>query len=150
MTGCGAKRQMEMDLRPSRGGFLRPFGCGWFIREFLMGQGPNGSPEIDPSVGAPQSDICYHYKKALLKAIAVDRATRQEERQAKREKRLISPDRIEKLAADTCFGHPTSPVAAAITPLLSTSRICRGWAGWKKVVSRALCFSGQLSPRLSS
>ena len=86
-------------LRPARGGFLRPFGCGWFIREFLMGHGPNGSPEIDPSVGAPQSDICYHYKQALLKAIAMDRATRQEERRAKREKRPISPDRIEKLAA---------------------------------------------------
>jgi hypothetical protein len=88
-----------MDLRPSRGGFLRPFGCGSFIREFLMGHGPNSSPQIDPSVGAPQSDICYHYKQALLKAIAVDRATRHEERQAKREKRPISPDRIEKLAA---------------------------------------------------
>jgi hypothetical protein len=99
MTGCGAKRQMEMDLRPRRGGFLRPFGCGWFIREFLMGHEPNGSPQIDPSVGAPQSDICYHYKQALLRAIAVDRATRQEEKQARREKRAISPDRIEKLTA---------------------------------------------------
>ena len=88
-----------MGLRPSRGGFLRPFGCGWFIREFLMGRGPNGSPGIDPNVGAPQSDICYHYKKALFTAIAVDKATRQEERQAKREKRPISPNRIEKLAA---------------------------------------------------
>ena len=63
-----------------------------------MGHWPNGSPKIDPSVGAPQSDICYHYKKALFKAIAVGRATRQEERQAKREKRPISPDRIERLA----------------------------------------------------
>jgi len=85
-------------LRPHRGGFLRPFGCGWFIREFLMGRGPDGSPQIDPNVGAPQSDICYQYKKALLKAIAVDRATRQEERQARRERRLISPERIERLA----------------------------------------------------
>jgi hypothetical protein len=99
MTGCGAKRQMKMDIRPRRGGFLRPFGCGWFIREFLMGHGPNGSPEIDPGIGAPQSDICYHYKQALLRAIAVDRATRQEERQARREKHAISPDRIEKLTA---------------------------------------------------
>jgi len=55
-----------------------------------MGHGPNGSPEIDPSVGAPQSDICYHYKKALLKAIATDRATKQEEREAKGSKRPIS------------------------------------------------------------
>jgi hypothetical protein len=86
-------------LRPHRGGFLRPFGCAWFIRELLMGHGPMGSPQIDPNVGAPQSDICYHYKKALLGAIAVDRATRQEERQARREGRPISPERIERLAA---------------------------------------------------
>ena len=86
-----------MDLRPSRGGFLRPFGCGWFIREFLMGHGPNGSPSIDPNVGAPQCDICYHYKKALLTAIAVDRATRQEEIQARHERRILSPQRIERL-----------------------------------------------------
>ena len=63
-----------------------------------MGHGPNGSPKIDPGVGAPQSDICYHYKKTLLRAIAVDRAIRHEERQAKREKRPISPDRIDRLA----------------------------------------------------
>jgi hypothetical protein len=89
----------NLPLRPRRGGFLRPFGCGWFIREFLLGNGPEGSPEIDPNTGAPQADIFYHYKKALLKAIATDRATRQEERQARREKRLISPDRIERLTA---------------------------------------------------
>jgi hypothetical protein len=84
-------------LRPARGGFLRPFGCGWFIREFLLGHGPNGSPGIDPDVGAPQAEIFYHYKTALIKAIALDRATRQEERQARREKRAISPQRIEQL-----------------------------------------------------
>jgi len=60
-------------LRPTRVGFLRPFGCGWFIREFLMGNGPNGSPRIDPDVGAPQSEIFYHYKIALLRAMAEDR-----------------------------------------------------------------------------
>ena len=84
-------------LRPSRGGFLRPFGCGWFIREFLLGNGPNGSPTIDPDVGAPQADIFHHYKTALIRATAEDRATRQEERQARREKRSISPDNIEML-----------------------------------------------------
>jgi len=84
-------------LRPARGGFLRPFGCGWFIREFLLGHGPNGSPRIDPEVGAPQADIFYHYKTALLKAIAVDKATRHEEKQARREKRAISPEKIDTL-----------------------------------------------------
>jgi hypothetical protein len=84
-------------LKPTRGGFLRPFGCGWFIREFLMGNGPNSSPKIDPNVGAPQADIFYHYKRSLFRATALDRATRQEERQARRENRSIDPDRIEKL-----------------------------------------------------
>ncbi len=84
-------------LRPARGGFLRPFGCGWFIREFLLGHGPNGSPGIDPEVGAPQADICYRYKTALIKATAVDKATRREEKQARREKRAIDPDEIERL-----------------------------------------------------
>ena len=88
---------MILPLRPARGGFLRPFGCGWFIREFLCGNGPNGSPRIDPDVGAPQSDIFFYYKNALLRAIAVDRATREEERRARLEKRAISPEDIERL-----------------------------------------------------
>ena len=88
---------MALQLKPARGGFLRPFGCGWFIHEFLIGHGPNGSPRIDPNVGAPQADIFYHYKTALLKATAVDRATRHEEKQAQREKRGISPEEIERL-----------------------------------------------------
>jgi len=37
-------------LKPKKGGFLRPLGCGWFIRAFLMGHGPNGSPKIDAFV----------------------------------------------------------------------------------------------------
>ena len=85
-------------LKPIRGGFLRPFGCGWFIREFLMGHGPYGSPKIDPKVGAPQADIFHHYKISLMRATALDRATRTEEKRAKREGRPINPDNIEKLA----------------------------------------------------
>jgi DNA-binding PadR family transcriptional regulator len=61
-----------MPLRPGRGGFLRPFGCGWFIREFLMGHGPEGSLKIDPEIGACQEDIFYHYKKAMHRAYAED------------------------------------------------------------------------------
>lgn len=85
-------------LKPARGGFLRPFGCGWFIREFLLGNGPYGSPMIDTNVGAPQADIFHHYKMALMKTTALDRATRAEEIKARREKRTISPDNIERLA----------------------------------------------------
>jgi len=87
----------SLPLRPRRGGFLRPFGCGWFIREFLLGNGPGGSPMIGSNVGAPQADICHYYKRAILRAIAEDRAIRHEEREAKRQKRLISPEKIEQL-----------------------------------------------------
>jgi hypothetical protein len=85
-------------LRPARGGFLRPFGCAWFIREFLLGHGPNGSARIDPVVGACQSDIFYFYKMSLRNATAYDRASRAEERKAKREGRPIDPEAIERLA----------------------------------------------------
>ena len=85
-------------LRPKRGGFLRPFGCGWFIREFLSGHGSAGSPIVDPEVGACQADLFFQYKTALLKATALDRATRREEKLAKRERRPIDPQNIEKLA----------------------------------------------------
>jgi hypothetical protein len=88
-----------VDLRPNKGGFLRPFGCAEFIWKFLLGHGPHGSPAIDPEVGACQADIFYHYKTALMKATALDRATRAEEKQARREQRAIAPTNIEKLAA---------------------------------------------------
>ena len=65
-----------MELKPKRGGFLRPFGCGWFIREFLLGNGPEGSTIIDPKCGAPQVDINFEYKEALARATARDRTDR--------------------------------------------------------------------------
>ena len=84
-------------LRPVRDGFLRPFGCAWFVWQFLLVNGPHGSPAIDPEVGACQADMFHHYKVALMKATAVDRATRAEEEMAKRQKRRIDPENIEKL-----------------------------------------------------
>jgi hypothetical protein len=88
---------MTMPLRPGRGGFLRPFGCGWFIREFLLGNRPYGSAAVDPQLGAPQAEIFYHYKKSLIEEMAVDRATRDEERLARLGKRAIDPENIESL-----------------------------------------------------
>lgn len=61
-----------LPLRPARGGFLRPFGCGEFIREFLLGHGPEGSAAIEPERGAPIEDIRSAYKNALLRAHAED------------------------------------------------------------------------------
>lgn len=88
---------MTLPLKPKRGGFLRPFGCGLFIRDFLLGNSPEGSLKIDPDIGAPQSDIFREYKIALMRATALDRATRAEEKKAKREKRSINPANIEDL-----------------------------------------------------
>jgi hypothetical protein len=67
---------MVMRLAPGRGGFLRPFGCGWFIREYLLGNGPEGSTTIDPKIGAAQADINFEYKEALARATARERAER--------------------------------------------------------------------------
>jgi len=67
---------VTLDIRPTRGGFLRPFGCGWFIREFLLGNGPEGSHVIDPAQGAAQADINFEYKEALARATARERAER--------------------------------------------------------------------------
>jgi DNA-binding PadR family transcriptional regulator len=79
-----------MPLRPGRGGFLRPFGCGWFIREFLMGRGPEGSLKIDPEVGACQEDIFYHYKKALHRAYAEDAIAWENEERIRHEKPIYT------------------------------------------------------------
>ncbi len=88
---------MTLPLRPKKGGFLRPFGCGWFIREFLAGNAPHSSPIIDPAIGACQADIFYHYKMAIREATAIDRATIAEEKKAKKEKHAISPQSIQGL-----------------------------------------------------
>ena len=69
-----------MDLKPTTGGSLRPFGCGWFIIEFLKGNAPEDSKQIDPEVGAPMTDIHFEYKSALHRAFARDRTEREEER----------------------------------------------------------------------
>ena len=67
---------MTLDIRPTRGGFLRPFGCGWFIREVLLGNAPEGSRVIDPKQGAAQADINFEYKESLARATARERAER--------------------------------------------------------------------------
>lgn len=72
------------NLRPYRGGFLRPFGLGMFIREYLAGNGPYGSLEIDPVGGACQTDIREQYKTALFREHAEDAVARELERRIKR------------------------------------------------------------------
>ena len=93
----GAGEEFRWYYRLNRPGedFCALFGCGTFIREFLSGNAPYGSAAIDPNIGAPQADIFHYYKTALIQATALDRATRFEEKKARREKRPISPDNIE-------------------------------------------------------
>ena len=97
---------MTLSLRPKRGGFLRSFGCGWFIREFLLGHGPNGSVTVDPSVGSPQADIFREYKQALMRTMALERALKTEEKRARREKRSFDPEMIKPLADGYLAGMP--------------------------------------------
>jgi hypothetical protein len=87
-------------LRPARGGFLRPFGCGWFIVEFLKGNGPMGSPVIDTNVGAPQTDIHRFYKEALFRAYAEDIVAREEE---ERIRKKLSPLTVEEAEQRTKY-----------------------------------------------
>jgi hypothetical protein len=61
----------------------------------------------------------------------MDRATRVEEKRAKREKQPINPDDIERLAEKYMARMPYKRKAAAITPLSSISQIFRDWAGSK-------------------
>jgi len=75
---------MVTEVRPERGGFLRPFGTAWFIVEFLKGNGPEDSKRIDPDEGAPMTDIHFEYKSALHRAHARDAVERAEERRIKR------------------------------------------------------------------
>lgn len=90
---------MTLPLRPNPpGGFLRPVGTALFIRDFLLGLGPFDTPRIDPERGAPQAEIFLHYKDTLRRQFALDTAVREEEKRAKREKRPISPERIEERA----------------------------------------------------
>jgi len=87
---------MVTELRPMRGGFLRPFGCGWFIREFLLGHGPEGSPRIDPDKGAVQQDIFYHYKLALHRAYAEDAVAWENEERIRKGKPAYTPEEYEE------------------------------------------------------
>jgi hypothetical protein len=88
---------VEQALRPSRGGFQRPFGCGWFIREFLAGRGPNGSPKVEPEEGAPQTDIFSAYKEAVIRARAEYIVAKEEEKRIIRGEKPLSAAQADAL-----------------------------------------------------
>jgi len=121
---------MDMAIRPRRGGYLRPFGCGIFIRDFLMGKAPFGSPVIDPEVGACQEDIFYHYKQAILRAYAEDAVAYEEEERPKRELPPIPQKRLRRGFAITWSTSPTSSLQPAITVFAATSTGSSNSSGW--------------------
>ena len=100
---------MTLDIRPTRGGFLRPFGCGWFIREFLLGKGPEGSRVIDPQQGAAQADINFEYKEALARATARERAERIISRM------VVSGKDVTEEQADTIYERELKKVSRKFT-----------------------------------
>lgn len=88
---------MVQQLKPSRGGFQRAFGCAWFIREFLAGRGPNGSTKIDIKVGAPQTDIFSAYKEAVIRARAENMVAKVEEKRISRGEAPLNIEAAEEL-----------------------------------------------------
>ena len=87
---------MILPLRPNKGGFLRPFGCGWFIREYLLGRSPKGSPAVDPESGSCQEDIFYHYKIALHKAYAEDAVAYENEERIRQDKPIYTDEEYQE------------------------------------------------------
>ena len=81
-----------MDIKPTNGGFLRPFGTAWFIVEFLKGNGPEDSTMIDPDIGAPMTDIHFEYKSALHRAHARDIVEREDERRIRKRQPAFSEE----------------------------------------------------------
>ncbi len=80
---------------PQRGGFLREFGCGEFILDYLIGQGQrHGADNIDPRVGAPQADMFAAYKNALRTSTAESRATSEAQRQLRSGKIQLAPTEV--------------------------------------------------------
>lgn len=54
-----------------RGGLLRPFGLGTFIRDYLSGKGTVYGPGVaDPQRGAPIEEVKAAYKTTLIRAYA--------------------------------------------------------------------------------
>jgi hypothetical protein len=74
----------ETMLRPNRGGFLRPFGLGMFIRAYLSANDTYGACVDDPNRGVPVQDIFFEYKRALHRSWAEDAVERENKERIKR------------------------------------------------------------------
>ena len=88
---------MATPIRPSYGGYLRPFGTAWFIIEYLKGNGPEESMRIDPAEGSTMTDIHAEYKSALHRAHAGDTVERVEEKRIRRGKPAFTEEEYKDL-----------------------------------------------------
>ena len=78
------KRKERKYRRPRKERFLRPTTAGLFIRDYLLGLGPEGAPTINPEEGDYLEHIFFHYKEYLRRVYAMDAvALGNKERQAK-------------------------------------------------------------------
>jgi hypothetical protein len=72
--------------------FLRPFTAGQFLRDYLMGLGPEGSPRIDPDEGDYSESIFYNYKEALRLAYAKDAVAWEIEQRIRKKQEPFTPE----------------------------------------------------------
>jgi len=78
------KRKERKYRRPTKERFLRPTTAGLFIRDYLLGLGPEGATTINPEEGDYPEHIFFHYKEYLRRVYARDAvALENKERQAK-------------------------------------------------------------------
>ena len=122
---------MTLPVEPVRGGFrIHPFGTAVFIRDYLMGRGPQyGVPAIEPRAGAPQADIHAAYKDAILFYMAQDLATAREEEDAAKADRGISPEKIEDLTVRYMVRIPSKLTSMRYHSFVTYFRMMRA-LGW--------------------
>ena len=78
--------------------YIRPYTAGMFIRDYLLGLGPEGSPRIDPDEGDYTEHIFFHYKEMLRRAYARDAVACENEDRVKRgEKPYTEEEYAERL-----------------------------------------------------
>ena len=61
-----------------------------------MGGGPEGSPTVDPEIGACQEDIFYHYKLSLHKAYCEDAVAWENEDRIRKRKPIYTAEEYEE------------------------------------------------------
>jgi hypothetical protein len=105
---------MVIQLRPERGGYIRPFGCGWFIREFLLGHGPEGAAVIDP-----ESALVRRHFLPLQKnhppGLCEDAVAWENEERIKKGKSIYNEEEYADRFEYFLSRYPTSWSSAAIT-----------------------------------